>query len=178
MPIRDVEWFSAPQQFAPRVLANRGANGIDGVVSSVLGAAVVTRGRTVGLIGDLAFFHDLSGLVWGTKEEMPNATFVVVDNRGGGIFSFLAYPSFVDGATFERGFGTPQRQSIAESAQGLGCLVTEVDSIQSLRDAIEASATAPGISVIVATTDRDENVARHGEISAAVRRHASHVSAE
>lgn len=176
MPIRDIEWFSAPQSLAPRVLANRGANGIDGIVSSVLGSAATTLGRTVGLIGDLAFFHDLSGLVWGTKEEIPTATFVVVDNHGGGIFSFLTYPAVVDDSTFERGFGTPQRQSIAISARGLGCSVTEVDSLHTLRDALDASSTVPGISIIVATTDRDENVALHEEISAAVQRHVALVS--
>jgi len=143
------------------VLANRGANGIDGVVSSVLGAAVGTSGRTVGLVGDLAFFHDLSGLVWGSAEEVPTATFVVIDNAGGGIFSFLAYPDLVDTTTFERGFGTPQRGSLAAIASALGCSVIEVTTRGELRDALSTSQSEPGIVVILARTDRAANVTLH-----------------
>jgi len=167
MPIRDIEWFSAPQSSAPRVLANRGANGIDGVISSVLGVAKASSGRTVGLVGDLAFLHDLSGLVWGTKEGVPPATLVVIDNQGGGIFSFLDYPSVVAQTTFERGFGTPQRSSIAEVANALGCQVLLADSLATLSDSFRRSASEPGICVVIVSTDRDENVKIHQELAQA-----------
>lgn len=161
MPVRDVEWFAPATHSAPRVLANRGANGIDGVVSSVLGAAVGTSGRTIGLIGDLAFLHDLSGLVWGSAEEVPTATFVVVDNAGGGIFSFLTYPDLVDATTFERGFGTPQRGSLAAIASALCCTVIEVTTRGELRDALSTAQSVSGIVVILARTDRAVNVSLH-----------------
>ena len=92
MPIRDLEWFATAEAVPPRVLANRGVNGIDGVVSTALGVAAseVRRDRggrhTMALLGDLAFLHDVSGLV--NLPDVP-CTFVVVDNGGGGIFSFL-----------------------------------------------------------------------------------------
>ncbi len=165
MPVRDVEWFAAPRQTPPRVLANRGANGIDGVVSSVLGVARASSGRTVGLVGDLAFIHDLSGLVWGSNEEVPEATIVVIDNQGGGIFSFLDYPSALESATFERGFGTPQRNAIFEVADALGCYVLRADSADSLAKALEQTDAQPGISVVVVSTDRDENVRVHQELA-------------
>lgn len=167
MPIRDVEWFCAPQTDAPRVLANRGANGIDGVVSTVLGVARVSAGRTVGLIGDLAFLHDLSGLVWGSAEAIPRATFVVIDNNGGGIFSFLDYPSVIDENTFERGFGTPQRTAISEVAGAFGCDVELAYSRSDLESSLARSASRPGISVVIVATDREANVAVHAELARA-----------
>ncbi len=95
MPVRDVEAFAPPWSSPPRVLANRGANGIDGVVSTALGVAL-GRGRpTVALVGDLAFLHDCSALVRSPGADMP-CTIVVADNGGGGIFSFLPPASALD----------------------------------------------------------------------------------
>ena len=107
MPIRDLEWYADTEITPPRVLANRGANGIDGVVSTALGVAAAGPGpgdRTIALLGDLAFLHDVSGLV--NVPDLP-CTFVVVDNGGGGIFSFLPQAGSLEAATFERLFGTP-----------------------------------------------------------------------
>ena len=120
MPVRDLEWFAGALDDPPRVLANRGANGIDGVVSTAMGAAAAGAGPVVALVGDLAFLHDLTALVR-LQGEDPAITVVVVDNGGGGIFSFLPQrrPSRRDSALpdegvagmpasdFERLFGTP-----------------------------------------------------------------------
>ena len=90
MPIRDLEWYAEAHPMAPRVLSNRGVNGIDGVVSTALGRCRIGERtgptRTIALLGDLTFLHDVSGLV--NLPELP-CTFVVLDNGGGGIFSFL-----------------------------------------------------------------------------------------
>ncbi|MDA8291120.1 MAG: 2-succinyl-5-enolpyruvyl-6-hydroxy-3-cyclohexene-1-carboxylic-acid synthase [Actinomycetota bacterium] len=169
MPVRDLEWFAAPRPGAPRVLANRGANGIDGVVSTVLGAAASREagdGPVVGLLGDLAFFHDLSGLVWGAAERVPDATLVVVDNSGGGIFEFLAYPSVLDPASYERAFATPQRSDVGEVARALGCSVASVDSADALAAALEPA--GGGVRVVHVRTERSANVALHGELERAI----------
>ena len=97
-PIRDLEWYAGAYPRPPRVLANRGVNGIDGVVSTALGVAASEPGpgvRTVALLGDLTLLHDVSGLV--NVPEVP-CTFVVLDNGGGGIFSFLPQAAALDAA--------------------------------------------------------------------------------
>jgi len=165
--VRDLEWFAAPRPGAPMVLANRGANGIDGVVSTILGVAATT-GPVVGLLGDLAFLHDLSGLLWGEREEPPRATLVVVDNAGGGIFSFLAYPDLVGEDVFERGFGTPQRARPAEIAAAFGWHAETVADLGALGRAVASAGEREGISVVVVSTKRGPNVAFHAELNAAV----------
>ena len=117
MPIRDLEWYAAAHPTPPRVLANRGANGIDGVVSTALGIGASGTGqgtRTVALLGDLAFLHDVSGLV--NVPEVP-CTFVVLDNGGGGIFSFLPQATTVEPSMFEEVFGTPPTSDISAVAR-------------------------------------------------------------
>jgi 2-succinyl-5-enolpyruvyl-6-hydroxy-3-cyclohexene-1-carboxylate synthase len=162
MPVRDVEWFAPARRGAPRVLSNRGANGIDGVTSTVLGVAAAIGDRStrvVGLLGDLALLYDLSGLVFGTREVVPDATLVVIDNRGGGIFSFLPYPDVLNADDFERAFGTPQRPDIAATVRGLGHAVVECATTAEVAAAVRAG--GPGITVVLVRTDRAANVALH-----------------
>jgi 2-succinyl-5-enolpyruvyl-6-hydroxy-3-cyclohexene-1-carboxylate synthase len=164
MPIRDLEWFAAPSASPPRVLANRGVNGIDGVVSTALGiAASDAGGRTLALLGDLAFLHDVSGLV-----NLPElqCTFVVVDNGGGGIFSFLPQARSVDAVLFERLFGTPPTSDLSAVGRGFGLPVHDVTSLSQLEPALAGAAPA---LVRVMVPGRDENVATHDAINEAVR---------
>ena len=172
MPVRDVEWFAAARSGAPRVLANRGANGIDGVVSTVLGAAAAAtaagEGPVVGLTGDLAFLHDVSALVWGGLEERPPAVLVVVDNGGGGIFDFLDYPGTVEQARYERLFGTPQAADIGEIAAAFGLAVLEAADEQALLGRLDEALSAKRLSVIRLRTGRPANVALHGRLAAAI----------
>jgi 2-succinyl-5-enolpyruvyl-6-hydroxy-3-cyclohexene-1-carboxylate synthase len=166
MPMRDLEWFSPALPVAPVVLANRGANGIDGVVSTALGIAASGR-RTFALLGDLAFLHDVSGLV--NLPAVP-CTFVVLDNGGGGIFSFLPQAGALESDRFELLFGTPPTSDVGDVARGFGLEVRHVASVPELEDALRASGSAITPSLIrVTLRGRTENVALHDAINQAVR---------
>jgi 2-succinyl-5-enolpyruvyl-6-hydroxy-3-cyclohexene-1-carboxylate synthase len=171
MPIRDVEAFAAPRELPPRVLSNRGANGIDGVVSTALGVAIGSSGPTVALVGDLAFLHDISALVHAPGFTAP-LTVVVADNSGGGIFSFLDAALALDPDAFDTLFGTPQAPDVAAVAASFGWPVDEVGGdvgSSELEDALDGSLTSGRLSVIrVRLPDRSENVAIHRRINAAI----------
>jgi 2-succinyl-5-enolpyruvyl-6-hydroxy-3-cyclohexene-1-carboxylate synthase len=166
MPIRDLEWYAEAHPMAPRVLSNRGVNGIDGVVSTALGVAASGSGqgaRTIALLGDLTFLHDVSGLV--NLQEFP-CTFVVLDNSGGGIFSFLPQARAVEPAVFEQLFGTPPTSDIGAVARGFGLPVHDVTALSEL----EAALAAPTPSLVrVMVPGRAQNVALHDAINEAVR---------
>lgn len=161
MPVRDVEWYARPRD-GVRVLANRGANGIDGVTSTAFGVA--TQGSpTFALMGDLAFLHDANALLIpsGTAAGV-DCTLVVVDNDGGGIFSFLPQRQALAEPRFERLFGTPHGLDLAALAAVHGIPVST-----DLADAWEAP--GDGVRLVHVRTDRDANVAVHDELHAAVR---------
>lgn len=160
MPVRDVEWFGVPRADV-RVLANRGANGIDGVVSTAVGVAAAGV-RTTLLIGDVAFLHDSNGLL-GLAGRRLDLTVVVVDNDGGGIFSFLPQRDALPPDRFEQLFGTPHGLDLAAVARAHGVDATAVASPDEL-------AWRPGTRVLVVRGDRDANVALHAELGAAVAR--------
>jgi 2-succinyl-5-enolpyruvyl-6-hydroxy-3-cyclohexene-1-carboxylate synthase len=165
MPIRDLEWFAGPSATPPRVLANRGVNGIDGVTSTALGAAAGEPASPLtALLGDLSFLHDLSALVWGAGP--PPATIVVVDNGGGGIFSFLPQAANLGRERFERLFGTPQSPDIADVARAFACEVVELATGDDLLEL--ARSTPQALRIAVVRTDRAENVALHGAINSLV----------
>jgi 2-succinyl-5-enolpyruvyl-6-hydroxy-3-cyclohexene-1-carboxylate synthase len=170
MPIRDLESFGEPRVDPPRVLANRGANGIDGVVSTARGVAMAS-GPTVAVVGDLAFLHDVSALVGNAGDDSPCAV-VVADNGGGGIFSFLPPAEILDAATFETLFGTPQDLDVARVAAGFGVAVEEIepgDGPGALGEAVGRRIAAGGLSVIrVRLPGRSANVEIHAEINRAV----------
>ena len=169
MPVRDLEWFAPAVSNPPRVLANRGANGIDGVVSTALGVASSgSNQRTVALLGDLAFLHDVSGLV--NLPEVP-CTFVVLDNGGGGIFSFLPQATSVEEDLFERLFGTPPTSDLGAVARGFGLRVRDVAALSELAPALQSAAAASSSPSLirVVVPGRTQNVALHDAINQAVR---------
>jgi 2-succinyl-5-enolpyruvyl-6-hydroxy-3-cyclohexene-1-carboxylate synthase len=168
MPVRDLEWFACPRAGAPRLLANRGVNGIDGVGSTLRGiaawAAAAGAPPPVGLLGDLAFLHDLSALVTGAAEVAADARLVVVDNGGGGIFSFLPYAPHLERAVFERAFGTPQGHDVAALAAAFGHRVLEVERPGELEGALAARPV--GLEVVVVRSERVGNRAVHRALEA------------
>ena len=147
------------------MLANRGVNGIDGFVSTVLGAASAESGPTVALVGDLCFLHDTNGLL-GARGRGIDATFVVVDNDGGGIFSFLPQADLPD--HFEQLFGTPHGIDLAALASVHGIPVDEVARASDLVPAVDDAIDTRGIRVVLVRTDRATNVTRHRDVWSAV----------
>ena len=184
MPIRDLDAYGAGSDRPVRVLANRGANGIDGVVSSALGAAAVHPGPVVLVLGDLSFLHDITALVAARLRALSLAI-VLVDNDGGGIFSFLPQARTVAPGVglperFEELFGTPHGMGarlgpVVEAFGGrlidlgdAGRTTAASDDASALRTALDASIGAPGVTVVRYATDRARNVALHREVAAAV----------
>jgi 2-succinyl-5-enolpyruvyl-6-hydroxy-3-cyclohexene-1-carboxylate synthase len=158
MPVRDVEWWT-PARSAP-TYSNRGVNGIDGVVSTALGVAV--GARAIGLIGDITMLHDVSALVDGLGGEDGACALVVADNRGGGIFSFLAQRNAVDDERFERLFATPRALDLVAIAASFGHEALSVGTRSQLRAALDSALDRRGLTVIVAEVpSRDENVRLH-----------------
>jgi 2-succinyl-5-enolpyruvyl-6-hydroxy-3-cyclohexene-1-carboxylate synthase len=164
MPVRDVESF-APRREGVTFYANRGVNGIDGFVSTVLGVAAGSDGPAVALVGDLCYLHDSNGLL-GAVDRGIDATFVVVDNGGGGIFSFLPQAELAD--HFETLFGTPQPVDLAVLTRVHGIPVHDVAAAGELEPALAAAVDAGGVQVVRVRTDRAVNVTRHREVWAAV----------
>ncbi|MEU1076138.1 MULTISPECIES: 2-succinyl-5-enolpyruvyl-6-hydroxy-3-cyclohexene-1-carboxylic-acid synthase [unclassified Streptomyces] len=167
MPIRHLEWFTAPRHRPPTVLSNRGVNGIDGVVSTALGAAAATTDPVVALIGDLTFLHD-AGALLGAADAGLSCTFVVVDNNGGGIFSFLPPARRLPPATFEALFGTPQSADIPAIAAAYGVTVRSAGDHRQLDAVLAELVEKQGVSVIHVRTDREANVTVHERVHAAV----------
>jgi 2-succinyl-5-enolpyruvyl-6-hydroxy-3-cyclohexene-1-carboxylate synthase len=160
MPVRDVEWW-AESRTAP-TFSNRGVNGIDGVISTVLGVAV--GASALGLVGDVTMLHDVSGLVDGLGAGGGSCVLVVVDNNGGGIFSFLSQASALDGDRFEQLFGTPRHHDLGAIARAFGHVGVGVSTIRELRHAIDEGLVTNGLSVIVVKApSRAANVAHHDD---------------
>ena len=161
MPIRDVEWFGARRE-GLRVFSNRGANGIDGVVSTAVGVAL-SGVPTALLIGDVAFLHDTNGLL-GLDARGVDLCIVVIDNDGGGIFSFLPQASILDTTQFEHLFGTPHGVDLAMLAHAHGLPVLEAADDRSVGLAVEGALTAGGVHIVVVRSDRTANVALHDDL--------------
>lgn len=165
MPVRDLEWFAPPRD-GVRVVANRGANGIDGVTSTAVGVAL-TWTPTVLLIGDVAFLHDSNALI-GINRRGVNLTIVVVDNDGGGIFSFLPQAEALDHERFEQLFGTPHGLDLVAVAKSYGVAAERVTSRAGLQAALSGAGLRGGTRVVVVQSDRADNVVAHRALTSAV----------
>jgi 2-succinyl-5-enolpyruvyl-6-hydroxy-3-cyclohexene-1-carboxylate synthase len=174
MPVRDMDGWLPSTPRAIRVCANRGANGIDGVVSSALGSAAVSAGPVALVVGDLAFLHDLNALVAARLHGLSLTT-VLVSNDGGGIFSFLpqAQPGMPTAGSglpehYEELFGTPHGIDVGPAVAALGgehrCL-----SHRELGPALRDSIGRPGVRVLELRTDRERNLGLHRAAAAAVQ---------
>jgi 2-succinyl-5-enolpyruvyl-6-hydroxy-3-cyclohexene-1-carboxylate synthase len=158
MPIRDAELYFPAGTPGPRVLSNRGANGIDGTVSTAYGVAAATGGRVVLLIGDVALAHDIGGLIAARRLGL-DVTVVVLNNDGGGIFHFLPVSGQSD--AFEEHVATPHGLDFAKAAALYGLHHTRVDTAAELTQALGQ----PGI--IEVRTNRADNLALHRSLAEA-----------
>jgi 2-succinyl-5-enolpyruvyl-6-hydroxy-3-cyclohexene-1-carboxylate synthase len=173
MPIRDLDRHLAPRPRV-RVLASRGASGIDGLVSSAIGAALAHQadggGPAVALLGDLALLHDAAGLVLGPDEPRPDLLAIVVNNDGGGIFSTLEQAAFP--ASFERVFGTPHGTDLRQLAGAAGLPYTRVTTAADLTAAVRGR----GLRLAEVRTDRAAGAALRARLAAACAAAAGQLS--
>jgi 2-succinyl-5-enolpyruvyl-6-hydroxy-3-cyclohexene-1-carboxylate synthase len=158
MPVRDVETFFPARERPPRVLANRGANGIDGTVSTAFGVATVADGPVVLLIGDVALIHDLGGLLAGSRLGL-NLTVVLLHNDGGGIFHFL--PVAGEGDAFVEHVATPHGLDFAHAAALFGCGYEHAEDVEGFRAALGRALAADRTTIVAVRTDREANVGLH-----------------
>jgi 2-succinyl-5-enolpyruvyl-6-hydroxy-3-cyclohexene-1-carboxylate synthase len=162
MPARDLDGYMRPR-LGIRVLGNRGASGIDGFVSTALGVAA-SGASTFALMGDLTLLHDASGFLWSAGRG-HDAVFVVPNNDGGAIFSFLEQrrlPEFADL------FVTPHGLDLSRVATGAGARHALVERGADLGPTVIGASGSGGVWIVEVPSDRDLNVARHLEVDAAV----------
>ncbi len=178
MPVRDIETFWPARDDPPRVLCNRGANGIDGTVSAAFGAAAASNGAPVVLlIGDVALAHDIGGLLASSRLGL-RLTIVLLNNDGGGIFDFLPVagaqmalaqdPSHPEQDIYTHHIATPTGLDFAHAAALYGLSHERVRGLPSFRNALERSLASAGSSIVEVPCERGANVALHRRIWAAV----------
>ncbi|WP_099160035.1 2-succinyl-5-enolpyruvyl-6-hydroxy-3-cyclohexene-1-carboxylic-acid synthase [Virgibacillus ndiopensis] len=159
MAVRDVDTFFMTTSKTISLLANRGANGIDGMVSSGVGAAATGEHITL-LLGDLSFFHDLNGLL-AAKHYNLNITILLINNNGGGIFSFLPQVNYKE--HFESLFGTPLDIDFQKAVEMYGGQYSYVKNAIDLQHTLHTNYDKKGLSVIEVKTDRQTNMEWHRE---------------
>ena len=171
MPVRDIETFWAARGDPPRVLCNRGANGIDGTISSAFGASASDQGPVVLLIGDVAFAHDLGGLLAARRLNLK-LTIVLLNNGGGGIFDFLAVSgsqAALKGDLYTTHIATPTGLDFSLAGSLYGLAYVCVQDIPSLQTALEGALAGSGSSIIEVRSERTNNVAVHRQLWEAVK---------
>jgi 2-succinyl-5-enolpyruvyl-6-hydroxy-3-cyclohexene-1-carboxylate synthase len=163
MPIRDVETFFPARHAPPRVLSNRGANGIDGTVSSAFGVVAAARGPVVLLIGDVAFAHDVGGLLANVRQRLK-LTVVLLDNDGGGIFDFLPVRDAAPPDAYTEHIATPHGLDFSHAAALYGLGFERADDMDGFRAALQRAFGADGSSIVHVPTSRPANVALHRDV--------------
>jgi 2-succinyl-5-enolpyruvyl-6-hydroxy-3-cyclohexene-1-carboxylate synthase len=179
MPIRDIDSFAPLSTKPVRILSNRGTNGIDGVISSALGVAAENSfqkngRRTVLLIGDLAFLHDLGGLLTACRNQL-DLTIIVINNDGGGIFSFLPISQYSEEANFDAFFTTPHGLSFQSAAELYGLDYQKVESLSLFKSSLQTLSNSPGTKVIELCVDRSESVSFQKKLISLVGRNIENV---
>jgi len=165
MPVRDMDMFATAGAAAVRVAANRGASGIDGNIATAVGFAAGLGQPVTAVLGDLAFLHDLNALLQ-VKNSLVPLILVLINNDGGGIFSFLPVAEMRE--PFETFFGTPHGLTFAAAAELFGLDYHRPASMADFRRVYAAALQQPRSTVIEIRTERRENHRLHQELRAAV----------
>ncbi|MGM7720723.1 2-succinyl-5-enolpyruvyl-6-hydroxy-3-cyclohexene-1-carboxylic-acid synthase [uncultured Metabacillus sp.] len=161
MPIRDVDTFFKQDQKDITILANRGASGIDGIVSTALGVSAGINRQTYLLIGDLSFYHDLNGLLAATRNQL-DLTIFLINNDGGGIFSFL--PQSNEEKHFETLYGTATGLDFSHAVKMYNGIYQKIENWDELHTAFHAIQKNNGLKVIEIPTDRKTRVKFHRDL--------------
>ncbi|MBM4762663.1 2-succinyl-5-enolpyruvyl-6-hydroxy-3-cyclohexene-1-carboxylic-acid synthase [Bacillus sp. B15-48] len=169
MPIRDLDTFFLNNGKEIKVMGNRGANGIDGVVSTALGVATVSQPLYL-VLGDLTFFHDLNGLL-SAKQNNLNITILLINNNGGGIFSFL--PQANDPKHFELLFGTPLNVNFRHVVEMYGGTYVKIEDWEHFHQTFTSNLKQKGLKVMEIMTNRDKNLIEHRDLWNSVSREIS-----
>ncbi len=167
MPIRDVEEFFPALHQPPRVMANRGANGIDGTVSSAFGVTAASAGEVVLVLGDLTLAHDIGGLLAARRLGLK-LTIVLINNNGGGIFNFLPVSSQAD--IFEQHVATPAGLDFSHAAALYGCRHQPVANVDEFAAALMGALAGEQTTIIEVRTDRTANRQLHADVETAALR--------
>ena len=158
MPIRDIDTFLLPTNDDIQIFANRGANGIDGVMSTAVGFSFGRSDRELYLlIGDLAFLHDVNALI-ATRYQPCNITVIVLNNDGGGIFSYLSQSTVKE--YYEDLFGTPTALKFEDIAKMYDMEYIQIKELSEMNSVLSNEKQKP-LRLIEVFTDRQENVAAH-----------------
>ncbi len=163
MPVRDVDGFLPVAAKRIRVVANRGANGIDGIPSSALGAAATAPPCAILLSGDLALLHDLGGLLAANRHEVALAI-VVFANDGGGIFSYLPIARYGERVGFEESFRVPHGTRVEDVARLFELDHARAGDAAGLREALAAALRSRRTTLVEVPVDRDASVAHHRRV--------------
>jgi 2-succinyl-5-enolpyruvyl-6-hydroxy-3-cyclohexene-1-carboxylate synthase len=166
MPVRDIETFWPVRAAPPRVLCNRGANGIDGTVSSAFGAAASDEGPVVLLIGDVALAHDIGGLLAASRLGLK-LTIVLLENGGGGIFDFLPV-SRSPREVYTEHVATPTGLDFARAAALYGLAHERAEDVNGFRTALEHALAAERSTIVEVRGERAANVELHRRVWGAV----------
>lgn len=160
MPVRDMDMFAVAGS-AATVAANRGASGIDGTIATACGLANGFARRVHIILGDLSALHDLNSLHQVAASPQP-LTIIIVNNGGGGIFSFL--PIHQQSAIFEDFFGTPHQMSFEAAAEMFGIAYARAATIPELAEQLAKAGKTGASRIIEVTTDRANNLLMHKEL--------------
>jgi len=162
-PVRDLDLAMAPRA-GLRVLANRGASGVDGLVSTALGVAAAGQGSTVALLGDLSYLYDVGTIVWNARRGVE-ATLVIVNNGGGEVFSLLPQRELPEHRDL---FVTPHGTDLGALTRAAGAGHTLVERADELTPAVLAAIGSGGLQVVEVTVDAEHSMVRRAELRSAI----------
>jgi 2-succinyl-5-enolpyruvyl-6-hydroxy-3-cyclohexene-1-carboxylate synthase len=168
MIVRDAELVLQNMETDVKVISNRGANGIDGVISTGIGVSSSSEGPCLILIGDVAAVHDIAGLVAAGRLQ-SDVVIVVIDNGGGAIFSFLPVANEIDNDIFEDLFTTPHHTNLVDIASSVSIQSEVIESSSDIEKPLGSAFESEGPSLFLCKTSVEETVKAYEDIRSGFR---------